>query len=397
MFFKHLKRLVSRQAPEKQLLDQSTNPSLPIVQRAEDQPAVLTERTKRPLGVTILAVIHFVSAILAGLAGVLLTMSVVIGLYRGPNWMVAAAIALGFYALVIGLIYMAMGLGLWRLRNWARILESILCGLGVVIGFIALIAAAQLHESTYLTLMRIIGLGINLWVFIYLNTRHVRDAFHGRTAALPAKSDQPSATGDHGRFQLAVVGGLFLLLLTFGIMAGIKSMGGNAVQPNGPSERSNVLVSSDRQSQITLPRGWTAAHDLNDEAELQAADKFNQLFIVVLTDSKKDVPGMALEKHSDITRNHLLKQLTDAQVTGPTSVIVNGKSAVQYEIRGWRRNIDGTDVAITCLHTTVETANNYYQIIAWSSQSHFEQQRSTLVAVINSFRAIEAATTGGEL
>jgi hypothetical protein len=73
--------------------------------------------------------------------------------------------------------------------------------------------------------------------------------------------------------------------------------------------------------------------------------------------------------------------VTNAQTSGPKTVTVNGNPGVQYEITGKVSNID-----ITYLHTTVETPQNFHQVLAYTAQGEFEKNRGEMEQVINSFQ-----------
>ena len=66
---------------------------------------------------------------------------------------------------------------------------------------------------------------------------------------------------------------------------------------------------------------------------------------------------------------------------------VKGNPAVQFEIRGQAKNYN-----VVYLHTTVETAKNFYQILAWTSKSGFERSRAELEQVIDSFLEVQTGT-----
>ncbi len=164
------------------------------------------------------------------------------------------------------------------------------------------------------------------------------------------------------------------------------------VSPPGPKEISTkstgtALKSIDGQSQIILPGGWKEHRKLNDTAELQAANLAKNLYVVVLTESKEDFDNITLEEHSAITRDRLLESLTAYEVNGPVNLNVKGNPAVQFEIRGQAKNYN-----VVYLHTTVETAKNFYQILAWTSKSGFERSRAELERVIDSFLEVQTGT-----
>jgi hypothetical protein len=166
----------------------------------------------------------------------------------------------------------------------------------------------------------------------------------------------------------------------------------STVSPPGPKDISQkrpgiVLKSIDGQSQIILPGGWKEHKKLNDSAELQAANIAKNLYIVVITESKEDFDHLTLEEHSALTRDRLLESLMAYGVTGPLNLNIKGNPAVQFEIRGQAKNYN-----VVYLHTTVETAKNFYQILAWTSKSGFEKNRAELEQVIDSFLEVQTGT-----
>ncbi len=147
----------------------------------------------RPLGVTLLAVLHFAAAILF-LAGGLLRMTRGAGslpaedpLVRemveeitrqyGPGVVLAAvcAIPAGIDAL--------LGWGLWTLRNWARKVVLVLVYVGVVFTLIGLLRQP-------LRVLHVVYLGLCALVIWYLSRASVRAAFT-RMAAPSIPTSEP--------------------------------------------------------------------------------------------------------------------------------------------------------------------------------------------------------------
>lgn len=159
-----------------------------------------------------------------------------------------------------------------------------------------------------------------------------------------------------------------------------------------PAQSTNseqVLTGTDGETEITLPKGWQEDRDLHDEAQIQASDRSRELYVIVLSESKQDFPEpITLSKHSEITRDILIENLTDPQVSGPTNVTsIDGNSAVQYKIQG---TISG--IAVTYLHTTVETPDYYNQILAWTLPEKFDNYQAELQQVVASFHEIRPAS-----
>ena len=68
--------------------------------------------------------------------------------------------------------------------------------------------------------------------------------------------------------------------------------------PGEPTE----MKSADGSLRMTVPAKWTAASDLNEGAELQAARRGVAAFVIVLVDHKSKVPDMDLAQISSLGR-----------------------------------------------------------------------------------------------
>ncbi|HJZ69589.1 MAG TPA: hypothetical protein VKF81_15800 [Blastocatellia bacterium] len=142
-----------------------------------------------------------------------------------------------------------------------------------------------------------------------------------------------------------------------------------------------VIISSDGQYQIQVPTGWKQTTNLHEKAGLQAEDRLHEMYIIVLSESKSDFEDMNLDKHSQITSEQLINNLSSTETSTPTRLVINGNPALQYVVSGTISN-----VKVTYLHTTVETAKSFNQVLAWTLRSRFEQNRAALQNVAQSFK-----------
>ncbi|MFO1464618.1 MAG: hypothetical protein U1F66_12660 [bacterium] len=140
------------------------------------------------------------------------------------------------------------------------------------------------------------------------------------------------------------------------------------------------LFSPDGKFRLTVPGGWTEEKDLHDSADIQAAHKPSQMYVIVLSETKEDLKDMTLEEHSKLTREGLMKGVQDPIVVGPKSLVVDGHPALQYEIRGSVEHVN-----IVYLHTTVDGGKYFHQILAWTVPSRFAQNQATLEEVTRRF------------
>ena len=134
----------------------------------------------RPTGVTILAVLHFLGAGFAVLCGfgflfggtllALLGMSFPAGI--AGFWL--AVVAASFFAGAV--LAVLVGVGLLRLRSWARLVSIVLAGLGLLFAVLG-VSSALLHFSVFLTIREVLVAVLYLWIMTYLLKPHVKQAF----------------------------------------------------------------------------------------------------------------------------------------------------------------------------------------------------------------------------
>jgi hypothetical protein len=155
-----------------------------------------------------------------------------------------------------------------------------------------------------------------------------------------------------------------------------------------PWSEADILVSESGQEQITLAPGWQAA-ELNEGAQLEAANPDQDRYLVVFSEPRSDLPSdTSLERFSEVTRDIVIGNLADVAVDGPTDMTeIDGQPAVQYEISG-RITGETEEFNVIYLHTTVATGDRFYQILAWSDTDSFEQARSELQQITQSFQRV---------
>jgi hypothetical protein len=134
----------------------------------------------RPTGVTVIAVLDFIGAALCVIGGLLALvgasfLGAFLGQAQGGNAaaggfaaMLGGAIAVVF--LLAGAIAAVIGWGLWGLKDWARILQIVFAGLGILFGLFGLL---------HISLMLLIRLAINALIIWYLLKPEVAAAFKG--------------------------------------------------------------------------------------------------------------------------------------------------------------------------------------------------------------------------
>lgn len=198
---------------------------------------------------------------------------------------------------------------------------------------------------------------------------------------VPPISSPPPAAPTARRFPIwliAVLGvaGLASLAICAVVVIGALSLLGQRV------EADSVITAVDGQSRVTVPGGWREMDDLHDEAELQVGSRVQNQYLIVLTEDKADL-AMDLETYADLVLGGLAEDIDEARVSDPRVLTVSGRPAVQYEVRG---TIDGINVVYWL--TGIEGTRNFFQVIAWTTQSKAEQNGPKLQTIVESFEEV---------
>lgn len=148
------------------------------------------------------------------------------------------------------------------------------------------------------------------------------------------------------------------------------------------SGKPTIVKSNDGQYELTIPGGWKKETKLHDEANIQASRAFEELYVVVISENKKDfADGTTLNDYTQIVREGMLGRIESAAMTDSTSVVVGKNPAMRFETHGVVEKIKAGYI-----NTTVETRDAFHQVIAWTLDSRFEQNRAKLLEVVNTFK-----------
>lgn len=153
------------------------------------------------------------------------------------------------------------------------------------------------------------------------------------------------------------------------------------------SQTPQVLTGTDGKFQLTVPGNWKAETGLNDDATLQAASRFSELYAIVIPESKEDFAENAdIDFITDIVRGNLQKISSDAVLSEPIAVKINGYNARQFEASATVEKMKAKYI-----YAVIETPQNYYQVMTWTLASRYDKGRGTLVNVINSFKELNGS------
>ena len=121
---------------------------------------------------------------------------------------------------------------------------------------------------------------------------------------------------------------------------------------------------------IALPAEWRQTDSLGAHTALQAADRFNCRYVIVISESLEDFDetvDLWGYSRSALTRKTERLELLD--ISGPFERAVASFDAVQFE---YKARVNGQK--ITYLHTTVAGRRAFHQVIGWSASSRFNRR-----------------------
>jgi len=136
---------------------------------------------ERPTGVTILAVLAFIFAGLAVLCALgLMFMGGMIAQMMESSGMGTMLAGVGAFAgivvLVAAALYFLVGFGLWKLKNWGRILAIVFVALGLISAALGLFSSLSPFQ-TGVFVWQLFVCALDIWIIVYLLKPHVKQAF----------------------------------------------------------------------------------------------------------------------------------------------------------------------------------------------------------------------------
>ena len=132
-------------------------------------------RKERPLGVTILAAVCICGGpmfVLAGLVWLIVTRNILLVFVPFGAIPLVLGMVMG---LLWGSFLLGIGIGLLRVKNWARVALMVLIGCGLLDGISRLHDVRSIHSAN--AALVLVAMGVGVWLLSYLFKPHVRAAF----------------------------------------------------------------------------------------------------------------------------------------------------------------------------------------------------------------------------
>lgn len=145
---------------------------------------------------------------------------------------------------------------------------------------------------------------------------------------------------------------------------------------------------------IDVPASMDKTTELNEQASLQYQNTIDELYIIVIDESKSQL-DLALEQNSLydqytsdldgysrlITDNMKSALSSNDSIPQPKTMKINGLEAKLFSFEGTTSGVD-----IFWELAFVEGNNRYYQIMAWTLAEDRDEHDAKMMAMLNSFR-----------
>jgi hypothetical protein len=145
-------------------------------------------------------------------------------------------------------------------------------------------------------------------------------------------------------------------------------------------------ISSEGGLQMKVPSSWREDKALNAQADLQASNRVDEAYALVISDSKQEFGEQKLEDFATLAKDNFIKGIQNPTVSAPKQLTLNGKPSIRYEIQGTADN-----VKVVYLITLAQTDSRFLQAIAWSLPDRLNENRQVLERVTASIRETRPA------
>ena len=149
----------------------------------------------RPVGVTILAVLYFLGAVFCLLGGIGMMMGGGMmatllnqqgqGSGGAAGLMAGLGAAFGVVILIFAALDALLGWGLWKLKNWARIITIVLMVISIGLQLFGLVGILA-HFNLFSLILTVVFVAIYAWIVWYLLQPNVKAAFQAQARGASA-------------------------------------------------------------------------------------------------------------------------------------------------------------------------------------------------------------------
>ena len=163
----------------------------------------------------------------------------------------------------------------------------------------------------------------------------------------------------------------------------------NEAKATGKTTKSTPkdIKSEDGKVQLTIPKDWEELSELkqvNEKICLGVGNKYKEKYGQVISESKEDFSkDITLDEYNNIIVEQVRAQISNGEFSKCKDIEINGYKAKIFEIKG-----EVSKVKVAYLYAIIDAPNSFNQVITWSLQSKYEQNKEELNKVIQSFKEV---------
>lgn len=162
------------------------------------------------------------------------------------------------------------------------------------------------------------------------------------------------------------------------------------------SNKEDQLITVDNKFSIMLPGSMEAGKDLNDDAALQYQNIWQELYIIVIEESKTEVENafaandlnnefrLDVEEYNTLITNAFSEGIGNSTVNAITDTVMNNMKCKITTIEGDIENVKAFYTLGIC-----ESETHFYQVLTWTladkKADHFEKMKK----MIYSFKEVK--------
>lgn len=156
-----------------------------------------------------------------------------------------------------------------------------------------------------------------------------------------------------------------------------------------------AVFSQEGDSLLRPSAGLQVRRDLNDESALQLANPVEELYLVVITEPKRQLPGgVTLEKYREAALDNISEAARAVKLGEPVQLQINGHQALQTRFSA---SVPGIEPRVIYVLTTMESPEAFHQILGWTLESLAEKNVPILLDLTSTFETgLEVLTAAEE-
>lgn len=155
----------------------------------------------------------------------------------------------------------------------------------------------------------------------------------------------------------------------------------------------------DNKYSLYVPESLSATTELNDVASLQLQNQFENFYVIVIDESKKDFLQAVgnnvlnvtpdLDGYYSVITNHFKQAVKDYKLYDIKKKKINGANAIVFSMSGVNDN-----TTIFYRYAIIKGSERYYQVMIWTTGSKEKEYAERMNKIIDSFNIEEAGYQG---